>query len=1382
MSAKTVFVATVTVALSMGSFGVFAAEEESLFDGQSLSGWEGDVKWWRVEDGAITGEIPADSRLNQNQFLFWRGELHDFDLRLQYRINGHPSANSGVQFRCQKTAHGAAGYQADLDGGATWLGRIYDEHGRALIVERGTRTIIGQGSGRTVVAFRPAAEYQALAKRADWNDYRIRAIGPRMQVWVNGHLAADLTDNELGVHEFSGRLAIQLHSGPGPAKVQFRNIHLQSLGQTAPPQSQALAPLAKRGGISPKGRNLGFEDGTLRGWTAKGEVWRGGPIEGDTVTPRRPGQASQHTGRFWVGGYERTNSDAGQGTLTSMPFEVTHPWGSFLVGGGSQSTTRVELGQEANGKIFFTASGKEVEDMRAVKVNLTKLRGKTIFIRVVDESSDAWGHVNFDDFRFHDSEPVAIQSSRRVSPVLQHLKPNPGDDSTNSGIRVPEGFRVDLIAREPEVTQPIAFTFDARGRLWVVEAHSYPQRQPVGEGRDRVVIFEDTDADGTFEKRTVFAKKLNLVSGIEVGFGGVWLGAAPHLLFIPDRNGDDVPDGNPLALLDGWGYQDTHETPNSLTWGPDGWLYGNHGVFNKSLVGKPGAPPGERIRLHACVWRYHPVRHKFEVFARGGSNQWGIDFNDNGHMFITHCRSYWGRGPTSFVVQGGHYWNQVNGNHAPFVSRGSGGRRSRKGLQNFMLASAQYGHGSGGAGKPGTRAVYGGHSHVGTMIYLGDNWPAPFRDQLFTHNLHGRQMNRQINLRSGSGYDTIHAGTDQLSVADTNFVGVDLDYGPDGAVYMIDWVDQQHCHSPHAERWNRSNGRIFRMAWASTYKPVKVDLQKLDDAQLVDLQLHKNDWHVRTARRLLQERAANGTLATGTNARLSKLLQHREPRIVLRAMWVLHATGAGTPEDLLRHESDVVRSWAVSLLTEQPESGAGLFVRLARDSSSPMVRLALASALPRLGSHAERWPLAEALAKHAEDNADTCLPNMIWFGIAPAAVADPARAMRLAKGTQLALLADSVHWYLGRHDAGRDHLVANLKHAEAAEAKRALRLLAHSLNDRTAAPPPAGWKAVTARHRRDGDAETQGLLDQLGGIFGDADVLARNWQLLADKTAPMSKRKSAFALLKPRSDTGSVATLIALIDEPEFRADAIPMLGRFNDAKAAVALISRLPKLRAAERFTALNVLSSQPLLARALLQAVRDDRLAKGELTALHIRQMHSLGDARTTKLLTGIWGRVGGTSAEAKKSMATFRKLYTEAPLWAFNANDGRAVFTKACATCHQLNGQGTAIGPDLTGSWRNGLDYFLESVIDPNAVVGEAFQLNVVTRKNNAVVTGTAINETGDTLTIRTLTETLNVPTSDIKSRQVLEQSMMPPGLLNTLTQRETITLLKYLTNKN
>ena len=147
---------------------------------------------------------------------------------------------------------------------------------------------------------------------------------------------------------------------------------------------------------------------------------------------------------------------------------------------------------------------------------------------------------------------------------------------------VPDGFQVTLFAGEPDVVQPIAFTIDDRGRLWVAEAYSYPRRVPDDQANDRILIFEDTDGDGQFDTRKVFAEKLNLVSGLEVGFGGVWVGAAPHLLFIPDQDGDDRPDGPPQILLDGWGYQDTHETLNSFTWGPDGWLYGCHGVFTHS--------------------------------------------------------------------------------------------------------------------------------------------------------------------------------------------------------------------------------------------------------------------------------------------------------------------------------------------------------------------------------------------------------------------------------------------------------------------------------------------------------------------------------------------------------------------------------------------------------------------------------------------------------------------------------------------------------------------------------------------------------------------------------------------------------------------------------
>ncbi len=267
----------------------------------------------------------------------------------------------------------------------------------------------------------------------------------------------------------------------------------------------------------------------------------------------------------------------------------------------------------------------------------------------------------------------------------------------------------------------MAFTFDAKGRLWVAEGYSYPQKRPPGEGLDRILIFTDSDGDGSFEQRKVFIEGLNLVSGMEVGHGGVWVGAAPELLFIPDRDGDDQPDSEPEVLLDGFGFADTHETLNSFLWGPDGWLYGNQGVFNSSRIGKPGAADAQRISLSAGVWRYHPTRHHFEVFAHGGSNQWGLDYDQHGQLFMTHCRSYWGKGPTTHVMQGGHYWNQVNGGYAPFIS--SVAASNQPAMKNHLLASARYGHGEGGAGKQGSREVYGGHSHVGTMIYLGDNWP-----------------------------------------------------------------------------------------------------------------------------------------------------------------------------------------------------------------------------------------------------------------------------------------------------------------------------------------------------------------------------------------------------------------------------------------------------------------------------------------------------------------------------------------------------------------------------------------------------------------------------------------------------------------------------------
>ena len=403
---------------------------------------------------------------------------------------------------------------------------------------------------------------------------------------------------------------------------------------------------------------------------------------------------------------------------------------------------------------------------------------------------------------------------------------SPQDAAEN--MTVPAGFRVQLAAGEPQVHQPIAFAFDHRGRVWLAEAHTYPVRAAEGQGRDRIIILEDTDQDGTLDSRKLFVDGLNLVSGLEVGFGGVWVGAAPYLLFIPDRDGDDQPDVKGVAqsdvpagalrfagdvppgataLLDGFGFQDTHETLNSFVWGPDGWLYGCHGVFTHSRVGKPGTPADGRVPLNAGVWRYHPQRHEFEVFARGTSNPWGVDFDRHGQAFITACviPHLW------HIIQGGRYHRQ-------------GGQHFNRHLYDDIKTIADHAHFAGnirdhawwGGREPqlplGTAEAGGGHAHCGAMIYLADNWPAGYRDRIYMHNIHGNRINCDTLERTGSGF-TGHHGPDLMLANDKWFRGINLKYGPDGSVLLIDWYDKNACHRRTPEIWDRTNGRVYRVSY-----------------------------------------------------------------------------------------------------------------------------------------------------------------------------------------------------------------------------------------------------------------------------------------------------------------------------------------------------------------------------------------------------------------------------------------------------------------------------------------------------------------------------------------------------------------------------------------
>ena len=288
--------------------------------------------------------------------------------------------------------------------------------------------------------------------------------------------------------------------------------------------------------------NLDFEKGTLDDWVAAGDAFVRQPVKGDTVTARGRGMKSEHAGQFWVGGYEVLLDDRPRGTLTSAPFKITQPFASFRIAGGSQHETRVEIVKHDTNRVIVERSGDNTETLKPVVVDLRPHVGREVFIRLVDASNGGWGHLNFDDFKLHATRPVFPADPNQTSPDEYPFAGLSPADAAKEMV-VPAGFQVTLVAGEPDVMQPIAQAIDDRGRIWIAEAYTYPIRVPEGKGTDRILIFEDADGDGKFETRKVFLEGLNLVSGLEVGFGGVWIGAAPNLLFVADRDGDDRPDG-----------------------------------------------------------------------------------------------------------------------------------------------------------------------------------------------------------------------------------------------------------------------------------------------------------------------------------------------------------------------------------------------------------------------------------------------------------------------------------------------------------------------------------------------------------------------------------------------------------------------------------------------------------------------------------------------------------------------------------------------------------------------------------------------------------------------------------------------------------------------
>jgi putative membrane-bound dehydrogenase-like protein len=879
---------------------------------------------------------------------------------------------------------------------------------------------------------------------------------------------------------------------------------------------------------------------------------------------------------------------------------------------------------------------------------------------------------------------------------------------------------------------------------------------------------------------------------VEVGYGGVWAICLPNLLFIPDANRDDRPDGVPQIILDGLdeGAVVGHTPANGLKWGPDGWLYARHGIQATSNIGRPGSGESQRIKINTGVWRYHPTRGTVEPVMYGMTNSWGLDFDQHGEAFVINT-----------VI--GHLWHVVPGAHV----RRMYGVDMNPHTYQLIEQTADHVHWDTGESwgdvKKGvsdkTSAAGGGHAHIGLMIYQGDNWPEEYRDRVYTLNLHGMRINSDLLVRQGAGYTAKH-GPDLCFLKDSWFRGMDLITGPDGGVYIADWSDTGECHDHDGV--HRTSGRIYKLTYGQPKALPVFDLTTMKSSTLVQQQLKTNIWWPRQARRILAERTAKGSqqpdLIEAKTAATRLLLQNNLtiPQR-LRLLETLHALAAtanvavSDPEKVpdehervsrLRLLIDTAGAYDSSLNSGQKKvSLEALLIQTAKSDPSGLVQMYVASALQGLPTD-ERWQVAENLASKPDFANDRMFPLMVWYGIEPSIPRNPGRAVALAKRSRIPLLTECIVRRLTleieRDSVTVDKLVELAIENSSTHGMSIITGMALALNGWQKATSPAKWSQAVEELSKLESADLKQHLQSLNVVFGDGRALDELRLLVTDGRADAESRRQALRALLVSKPPEYVPTLFNLLSDRAIMLEAIRGLAQYDHPDTPQQLLNRSARFGLAERAEMINTLVSRPGYAKALLTAVRNKKLATREITAFHARQIRSFEDEELTRDLTELWGDIRVTAAEKRTLIDQFKTQLTPRTLGEANLSAGRGVFQKTCANCHVLFGAGRKLGPDITGANRKNLDYLLENIIDPSASVAADFRVIIVVLDSGRVLSGVVSEQNERTLTLQTAQEPITIDRRQIEETKQTTLSVMPDGLLQNLSADQIRDLIGYL----
>jgi putative heme-binding domain-containing protein len=970
--------------------------------------------------------------------------------------------------------------------------------------------------------------------------------------------------------------------------------------------------------------------------------------------------------------------------------------------------------------------------------------------------------------------PEIVQSLLSKLSVGGALSPS---DSLAS-FTVPADLALDQVLHEPTIEQPVFVNFDERGRLWVVEYRQYPH--PAGvkmlsrdkfwravydkvpppppnhfPGKDRITIHEDTDGDGTLDSHKIFLDGLNIVSAVERGRGGVWVLNPPYLLFYPDTNRDDIPDADPVVHLAGFGLEDTHSVVNSLCWGPDGWLYGAQGSTVTARVVRPGLDQQPiSTSMGQLIWRYHPEKRLYEIFAEGGGNAFGCEFDSLGRVYSGHN----GGDTRGFhYVQGGYYQKGFT-KHGPLSNPFSFGffkQMDSPPLPRFT------------------------HNFI---IYAGGSLPPAYDGLLMgVSPLENFVVSSRL-IPQGSTFRTEDVGH-PITTTDGFFKPVDIKVGPDGAVYVADWYDFNVNHyRNHEGNIDPASGRVYRLRNKSAKPSVPRDLSAYSSEKLVTLLSDPNEWTRQTARRLLADRQDRSVLP-----QLRQLFRQAEPVISLEALWALYVLGDFDEPlalEALGHRQPSVRRWGVRLIGDAREASPALSAALAGLASREPdveVRSQLASSAKRLPT-ATTLAIVRGLVEHDEDVADPHLPLLLWWGIESKILTDEQAVLALwedptfwARPLVDQVLLERLMRRFASTGSRRDLTVCAklLDSAPTSEAsKRLMAGFEQAFAGRSLAEIPPELVSSLAR---------QGKVSvPLGLRLGRTESLAEARSILALRPVDPARCQAIVETLGEAPQPSCLPELLSLLATPQ--PDALTQalltsLARYPAPEVGEAIVSFVRKGPGDLRTLAMSTLASRLDWSKQFLSAIEAGTLKQDDVPADVVRRLALHRDEQLARAVTDRWGVLQQvTSADAQAIIERTRRLLDQSGGTPYA---GHQVFRKTCARCHKLFAEGGDVGPDLTSYKRNDLDNMLLAIIHPSAEIREGYETYQVFTDDGRSITGFIADQDSNVVVLRTAEgQSFTVERNQIDEMEKSPKSVMPDGLIDNLSDEEVRHLFSYL----